>query len=358
MRRGAKERLSVGGLLLVVAGVLVGAQLATLAEAQQIPPGVLTLTAVKVTTPPKLDGSEADEAWKKAPALEVPVAGGTIGFAMVTLKAVYTNTDVYLLAKWPDKTMTIEHNPYTYDGTKWTKPEGPLEDRVAVQWNISVADFAKGSCALLCHSGDRYPDKLPRMHTNAPGEFTDEWHWKAARSNPMGYVDDKYLDSTVDPKDDEAGHHADGGVRVYTGNRLKDGAPSFVWKGPSVSTPPGVSADRAKLFLLDTDKAPYSPTNPLTGKPWAKGDKVPVAILQVPTESNADIKVYGVWKERVWTLEMGRALDTKANAAKGDKKIDVVFDPSKVYFFGVSVFDNAEAANHAFAGGPIALVFK
>jgi hypothetical protein len=174
----------------------------------------------------------------------------------------------------------------------------------------------------------------------------------------MGYVDDKYVDNTVDPKDDEAGHHADGGVRVYTGNKLKDGTPSFVWKGPSVGTPPGVSKDLAKLFLLDADKAPYGPVNPLTGKPWAKGDKVPVAILQNPTESNADIKAYGVWREGTWTLEIGRALDTKANAVKGDKKVDVVFDPSKVYFFGVSIFDNAEAANHAFTGGPVALVFK
>lgn len=358
MWRWAKERLFVGGLFLVGAVVLADVRVVPLAEAQQVPPGVLTLTAVKVTVPPRLDGSNADEAWKKAPALEVPVAGGTIGFAVVTLKAVYTNTDIYLLAKWPDKTMNIEHSPYTYDGTKWEKPEGPLEDRFAIQWNISVANFDKGSCALLCHSGDRYPDKLPRMHTNAPGEFTDEWHWKAARSNPMGYVDDKYVDYAVDPKDDEAGHHADGGVRVYTGNRLKDGAPSFAWKGPSVGPPPGVSAELAKLFLLDTDKAPYGSINPLTGKPWAKGDKVPVAILQVPAGSNADIKVSGVWKEGIWILEMGRALNTKANAVKEDKKIDVVFDPSKVYYFGISVFDNAEAANHAFAGGPIALVFK
>jgi hypothetical protein len=357
MQRSVKERLSLAGLFLGVV-VLAGAWVVPLADAQRVPPGVPTLTAVKVTAPPKLDGSDADEAWKKASALEVTVAGGTMGFAVVTLKAVYTTREIYLLAKWPDKTMNIEHHPYTYDGTKWTKPDGPMEDRFAIQWNISVANFERGSCALLCHSGDRYPDKLPRMHTNAPGEFTDEWHWKAGRSNPMGYVDDKYVDNAVDPKDDEAGHHADGGVRVYTGNKLKDGAPSFVWRGPSVSTPPGVSADLAKLFLLDTDKAPYGPINPLTGKPWAKADKVPVAILQVPTESNADIKVAGVWKDGAWTLEMARALDTKASAVKGNKKIDVVFDSSKVYFFGISVFDNTEAVNHAFAGSPVALIFK
>src|SRR3990170_2007493 len=155
------------------------------------------------------------------------MAGELVGDVTVTLKAVYTDTHIYLLAQWPDKTETVEQHPYTFDGQKWGKPEEPLEDRFAIQWNISTADFERKGCAVLCHTGTRYPDKKPRMHTNAPGEFTDEWHWKGARSNPMGYVDDKYLDNAVKPDDDEVAHSADGGTRVYTGNRLKDGAPSF-----------------------------------------------------------------------------------------------------------------------------------
>jgi hypothetical protein len=186
------------------------------------------------------------------------------------------------------------------------------------------------------------------MHTDAPGEFTDEWHWKAARSNPMGYVDDKYLDSTVDPKDDEAAHHADGGTRVYKGSKMKDGAPEFVWKG-TPAKPPAVDAAQAGLFLMSVDAAPYGPTNPLTGKPWAKGDKVPVAILQEPTGSNADIRAVGRWIKGVWTLEMSRALNPGANAVKDGKKIDVVFEPGKTYHFGISVFDNAEAMDHSFS---------
>ncbi|MBI3329735.1 MAG: ethylbenzene dehydrogenase, partial [Nitrospinae bacterium] len=80
-------------------------------------------------------------------------------------------------------------------------------------------------------------------------------------------------------------------------------------------------------------------------------------VLQPPTESNADIKAYGAWKDGVWTLEMSRALDTKGNAVKGDKKIDVRFDPAKTYHFGISVFDNAEAMDHSFSG-PLTLTFK
>ncbi len=338
--------LLLGGIALVV--LLAGlAFLGHPLKVQAQGPGS-TLTAVKVSTPPVNDGIANDPAWGLAPPLAVPVKEGGIGDITVTMKAVYTGTHIYLLAQWPDKTETVEHHPYTFDGQKWARPEEPLEDRFAIQWNISAADFERKGCSVLCHTGARYPDKKPRMHTNAAGEFTDEWHWKAARSNPMGYVDDKYLDGTVDPKDDEAGHHADGGVRVYKGNSMKAGVPEFVWKSAR-SKPPTVDAAKAGLFLLNADAAPYGPTNPLTGKAWAKGDKVPVAILQEPSGSNADIKAVGRWANGVWTLEMSRALNPGANALKDGKKIDVVFEPGKTYHFGISVFDNAEAIDHSFS---------
>ncbi|MBI3457081.1 MAG: hypothetical protein HY002_14990 [Candidatus Rokubacteria bacterium] len=346
---------------LFLCGVVLAVLVAGLALVGQPPKaraqgGGSTLTAVKVPAAPTLDGNATDEAWAKAQPLAVPVKEGAIGDITVTLKAVYTDTHLYLLAQWPDKTETIEHHPYTFDGQKWTTPEGPLEDRFAIQWNISVADFERKGCAVLCHTGARYPDKKPRMHTNAPGEFTDEWHWKAVRSNPMGYVDDKYLDSTVKPDDDEAGHSADGGTRVYTGNKFQNAAPSFVWKG-APTAPPAVPKEQAALFLMDKEKAPYGPVNPLTGKSWAKGDAVPVAILQEPTGSNADIRAYGRWANGVWTLEMARVLNTGVNAIKGDKKIDVIFEPGKTYYFGISVFDNAEAIDHSFSD-VLTLVFR
>ncbi len=54
---------------------------------------------------------------------------------------------------------------------------------------------------------------------------------------------------------------------------------------------------------------------------------------------------------------MSRALDTSANAIKGEKRLDVVFDPAKTHHFGISVFDNAEAVDHSYSG-PLTLVFK
>jgi hypothetical protein len=31
------------------------------------------------------------------------------------------------------------------------------------------------------------------MRTNNAGETLDMWHWKAARSNPLGFADDKHV---------------------------------------------------------------------------------------------------------------------------------------------------------------------
>ena len=59
------------------------------------------LTAKKVSKPPVLDG-KVDAVWKEANAVKIPVAGGANlpnGSTEVTLKAVYTDTDIYFLAQ-------------------------------------------------------------------------------------------------------------------------------------------------------------------------------------------------------------------------------------------------------------------
>ncbi|MBI3327316.1 MAG: hypothetical protein HYZ81_11525, partial [Nitrospinae bacterium] len=164
-KRGWSGIWCAAGLIISLMFLAVG----PLGAAQVTP----SLTAVKVKVPPTLDGRDDDPAWKRVKALEVPIAGGTIGNIKVTLKAVYTVQEIYLLAKWPDKTMTIEHAPWIFTGSAWEyhAEEGPFEDRFAIQWNISVANFPQVGCMILCHAGGAYPDKKPRMHTNAPGEF-------------------------------------------------------------------------------------------------------------------------------------------------------------------------------------------
>lgn len=101
---------------------------------------------------------------------------------------------------------------------------------------------------------------------------------------------------------------------------------------------------------MANEAGPFSPTNPLTGKPWQKGEQVPSAVLREPTGSNADIKAFGAWKEGFWTLEMQRDLDTGPNASKNGKRLDVILNPVNIYAFAIAVFDNSEGMDHSLSG--------
>ena len=245
------------------------------------------LSASLVSGAPSLDGVANDAAWASAQALTVPVAGGSIGNVDVTLKAVYTVSDVYLLLQWPDATLSIDKSMWTYDGSAWAQTGN--EDRFGILWNIdeSIANFGTSGCTVTCH-GDG-------MYTNADSELGDMWHWKAARGNPVGYVDDKYLNNSAGEAD--GGRHGDGGASTYSDNADEDEnkAPDFVWATNSPSTPVGVAADLAKRFLLKTEEAAFSASNPLTGVAWASGDTVPGYRLREPDGSRADVTTRGVW---------------------------------------------------------------
>ncbi|MFQ5857801.1 MAG: ethylbenzene dehydrogenase-related protein [Anaerolineae bacterium] len=298
-----------------------------------------TLTAVKVAAGPALDGIATDAAWSAATALAVPVSGGKIGNVDVTLKAVYDDSNIYMLLQWADSTLSIDKNLWEYDGSSWSKSGN--EDRFSILWDLGVTGFTEQSCLVLCHADG--------MRTNADGEFADEWHWKAARSNPMGYSDDKYVDNTYEEGDVEAGHHGDGGDSTYANNKNEAGdGPAYTWAG-TPSTPLGVPAELASHFLLDSEKAEI--TAP------ASGDKVPGYLLSNPSGSRGDVKAYGVWADGTWTVEVQRALDTGANASKDGAKVDQVFAPGGTYHFGLAIMDDT-GSNHSFAASPIALTLS
>jgi len=321
-------------ITLFVFTVILGASLVSLALAEGT-----TLTAVKVAAGPTLDGTDTDAAWDAATALTVPVSGGKIGDVDVTLKAVYDDNNIYMLLKWADSTVSIDKNLWEYDGSAWSKSGN--EDRFSIIWDLGVSGFAEQGCMVTCHADG--------MRTNADGEFADEWHWKAARSNPMSYSDDKYIDNTYEEGDVEAGHHGDGGDSTYKDNQNEAGdGPAYTWAG-TPSTPPGVPAELASHFLLDSEKAEITTS--------AAGDKVPGYLLRNPSGSRGDVKSYGMWANGMWTVEVQRALDTGANATKDGDKVDQVFTPGGTYHFGLAIMDDT-GSNHSIAAQPIALALS
>jgi hypothetical protein len=68
-------------------------------------------------------------------------------------------------------------------------------------------------------------------------------------------------------------------------------------------------------------------------------------VLEKPVGSRGDIEAKGVWDKGRWTLEFRRARDT------GDKENDIQFaDPSRPYYFGISVHDDAGDEDHSHTG--------
>jgi len=330
--------------MLVLATVLWALGLAYAAERQ-------ALVAKKVTGPPIIDGV-VDSAWEGASPLTIRVMGGRNlpnGSTEVILRAIYTDDNIYFLAQWKDPTESLRRSPWQKqtDGS-WRKLSDPTdrggdnnlfyEDKFAMLWNISIPDLEKNSWMVVAHLGEGKP--YGNKYTLNPGETADMWHWKGVRTNPVGQVDDQYLDSTRydKAKAPEAGRKSDpktAGGYFDNINEAKTG-PKWATKGNNPAPP---------YWILDSEKEPIDDSK------YKPGDEVPGIVVAPFVGDRADISARGIWKDGVWTLEFGRKLVTGS-------QFDIQFsDLKKAYLFGAAVFDNAQV-RHAFNPTPQVLIFE
>jgi len=286
------------------------------------------LTAERTTEPIIVDGFTDEPSWKNAKSFVAPVQDGSIGKVDVVLHALYDNDYIYFHFSWPDPTESADKKLWTFDGNEWLTSGN--EDRFAIFWNIdnSIRGFNIGGCAMICH-GDR-------MHTNSPDERSDAWHWKASRTNPVGYADDQYLKDVVSPHD----YDLMGVPSEWTG-RYNDQKTAGGYRdninddegGPRYFEPDSEDPDDARFIVqseIDTGEA-VEITSTISIK---KGSKVPGYIIEKPEGSRGDIQAAGVWEDGQWSLEFKR----KLNTGNDD---DVQFDVAKIYRFGIAVMDNA-----------------
>lgn len=324
------------------------------------------LVSVKAEQPPVIDGT-VEGAWEKAPAYKITLdetpykpSNGYKGVTKttVTMKSMYDKEHVYFLIQWDDPTQSIERFPWVKqaDGS-WKQLKNLdstghdntyYEDKFAILWDISAKGFEKKGCDIACHKARDgrvagIADKAPgRKFTDNPGETIDMWHWKGVRTGPVGQIDDQFIDSTKDPKQNaEWGRKGDaktGGG--YANNETKEkNAPAFMNKTPTAEN---------KYWILDDQKVPFADT-------FKAGDVVPGIIVAPFTGSRADIEARAVWKGNQWTLEAKRKLATTGDKA-GEQDVQFT-DPKKPYYFGVAVFDNSQI-NHIYHEGVHRLTFR
>jgi len=306
------------------------------------------LIAKRVSASPQVDGVAGDTAWEEAETAELKSG--------LTLKAVHDGTTLSVLATWSDETMSMTRGgSWTWDGSAWsTEPSaGQGEDRLGIMWDINATGFETQGCGVKCH--------VPKAYLENAGERADMWHMKGARSlgtiravqtgtltvnsvthevtdgsvTLSGYVDDKYV---AEDGGDDAGRYGDAGGSTYGRNRNGDKTgPLYIETAPEDY----VDAMILRQDEIDGDEvlvlADASAEEVTTA--WdqyvALNAVVPERILREPQGSRGDVLNAATWSEGVWTAEFQRALVT-------GNEDDVQFDdPSKLYLFGVGIFDNS-----------------
>jgi hypothetical protein len=237
------------------------------------------LVATKVATAPKIDGNADDSVWSQAKPLETydPLAK-----IKLTIRAVYTDDKIFILATFPDKTENRAHKTQVWipEQSRY-RVSTDREDTFVIKWNM------EGNPVDL------------RIDAEEPYK-ADIWYWKSHRTDHAGYADDKmHVYSSLKSRKSK-GLISKNGVRFY----LKR---------------PGDAGKGAYETLIHGEHV---------------GDRTSLYKQVEPQGSRADVRAKGEWRNGGWTVEFARKLVTGNDD-------DVQFDKTKSHTLGVSRYEIA-----------------
>jgi hypothetical protein len=337
-------------------------------------------------------------------------SGAVIPPAYVSLKAVYTDHDLFMLIRWVDPSIDDAKDAMFYRGetldslgfgcqtslvdpNNWIRNPGGVydEDRIAIAFEAdsagnSIGPYSQHGCLTACHLNEQ-----PAFGRVGYGRL-DIWQWLASRTNPVrdlydrretagsplhgipGYLDDLYSDMV-------GGLQSDPGEAAYRPNFV-EGSSLPLWVYREVDDPFARPQDPGTCYnefgenpcrknngvplsyiwreqpeipvaaITECDTTNFAPL-PLGTEPrnWRRGDRVCGWILTYSQGSRADVHGKAQYDDGVWTLELGRRLDT------GDGIHDVIFtsDSGRSYVFTLAVMNNSETEH--LGSEPQTLVF-
>ncbi len=316
------------------------------------------------------------------------------------VQVAHNGTDVLFRYRWPSPNPGIHHDMLRFDGRAWQVHGRPApgaatdrlhEDRVAMLLDDgSVPEFGRygGYIAIgnrlagmtdeiggrevaaqpeLRRLGQDEPTKyLPatrqdpaeflsvapeaeQRRLQAAGYFLDLWHWRAARSNPVGVADDQFV---------AAGRISDGGRGMYTTNwdganrqpaRMFDparnnGRPAFRWD----DLMQGRIGQDAVAALTADNSVPFDPNHA-----WQEGDTIPRRLLRAPQGSRGDIGVAGQarWANGEWDVTLRRRMDT------GHPQEDKIIRDGGVYQAAFAIHREATGGRWHYVSLPLSVGF-
>lgn len=223
---------------------------------------------------PPVNGRE-DPVWEAYP--EYVVLDRVSG-QKIFLKTMYVDDTIYFLVRYSDPDKNDQHKPWVWNqDMEAYVPGKQREDTFVFKFAMDQA-----TTDLSSFADEEY--------------IADVWYWKAARTNGVGYADDKLHILSTQPGKKAQKVTSKSGKTMYL-MRLGD-------KGRSAYTST-VYAEKIQEVM-------------------------PKYILRQPTGSRADVRAKGEWRDGMWTIVFARKLQT-------GHEDDVQFVPGKTYKFGVSI---------------------
>ncbi len=232
------------------------------------------------------------------------------------------------------------------------------EQRTSIMVNdpgatVNVDEFGEFGCFLSCHNFSRHMPEWTAANghdgkyinpANATGsasgdKLLDLWHWRGARSNPIGRSDDQHL-IALDfiPNDanggDTGGRKGDAGTSVFRAQGMDAVA------GPEFLMDPNTTSGKFTFtwdafwetpfyYMVDDNALQAGPRAPnpgiiayadavAMGYAPTEGDTVPRRILRAGAGSRADITAMGTTftpesadgSYGIWNVQLQRAMDT------------------------------------------------
>ncbi len=314
------------------------------------------------------------------------------------VRAAYNGERIFFQYRWPSQRPGIHNDVYKYEGGKWVKygesQPGPqahvfLEDRVAMMVDDGhVPEFGHYGGYVAIGSGlDTFTqaaespqvkahDYLGKVMGQAvvtkylpqtrqrpedwttvvdeqrltalrkAGYFLDLWHWRAHRSNALGYSDDQNIAEL---------RGGDPGKNGWSTNWDKEkNQPKYMFDpqrtGRFANSWDDLSSGRVGqddyYYLSDETKVPFDPNHA-----WKEGDVLPLRVLRPYEGSMADIRTVGRgrWRDGYWEVTLSRLMDT------GDPLHDKSFEEGHVYNLALAVHRNATGQRWHYVSLPLTI---
>jgi len=237
------------------------------------------LKAIKTEHAPVTDGIIDDLLWQNAPSVTHKDGASD---TYISIRALYDDEFIYLLAQFRDNSESRRHKPAIWNETvEIYQVSTEREDTLILKW-----DMGEAPTDLTLHSDVEYR--------------ADVWYWKANRTDPAGYADDKF--------------------HIYSRHL----------------TPKSrmLTSQKGALFYLtregDAGKAAYQTSL----KGVYEGDTVNSYQVSTPSGSRGDIRAKGHWQQGIWTIEFKRKMLT-------NNSDDIQFSVDKTFAFAMSRFEIA-----------------